>query len=50
MLVYVQRKLNQIPKDVNQQIVGQLGQIKNDDLGHNQALFCNIVGRVAQYG
>ena len=31
-LEYLQRKLNQIPKDVNSQIVDQLGQVKNDDL------------------
>ena len=37
MLDYDQRKLNQIPKDVNQQIVDQLGQIKNDDLDKVQS-------------
>ncbi len=29
---YIQRKLNDFGKDVNLQIVGQLGQVKNDDL------------------
>jgi ABC-type transport system substrate-binding protein len=29
---YIQRKLNQIHTDVNQQIVSQVGQLVNDDL------------------
>ena len=35
-LEYIQRKLNQIPKDVNHQILGQLGQLNNDDLDKAQ--------------
>ena len=36
-LEYFQRKLNQILIDVNLQIVGQLGQIENDDLDKAQS-------------
>ena len=31
-LGYIQRKLNEMPKDVYSQIMGQIGQINNDDL------------------
>jgi hypothetical protein len=36
-LEYIQRKLNQIPKDVNHQIVDQLGQIKNGNIDGAQS-------------
>jgi hypothetical protein len=31
-LAYLQRKLNEMPKDVYSQIMGQLGQVKNGGL------------------